>query len=81
MDLLIIKIFVYVYFLEAAAISLGKRDDLVKKAVAWCATEDDAGVQGEANRLIAWLVIHSRYVNEIQSNDSPRKKWFLNQNF
>ncbi|XP_043274089.1 rap1 GTPase-GDP dissociation stimulator 1-B [Venturia canescens] len=45
---------------QEAAILLGKRDDLVKKAVAWCATEDDAGVQGEANRLIAWLVIHSR---------------------
>jgi len=43
-----------------AAISLGKREDLVKKAVNWCDTEDHPGVQGEANRLIAWLIIHSR---------------------
>ncbi|XP_071645531.1 GTPase-GDP dissociation stimulator vimar [Temnothorax longispinosus] len=43
-----------------AAISLGRREDLIKRAVEWCSTEDHPGVQGEANRLIAWLINNSR---------------------
>ncbi|KYM92543.1 Rap1 GTPase-GDP dissociation stimulator 1-B [Atta colombica] len=46
--------------LEEAAISLGRREDLIKRVVEWCSTEDHPGVQGEANRLIAWLINNSR---------------------
>ena len=43
-----------------AAIELGKRDGLIKKVVNWCEVEEHPGVQGEANRLIAWLINNSR---------------------
>lgn len=43
-----------------AAISLGRREDLIKRAVDWCGTADHPGVQGEANRLIAWIMNNSR---------------------
>ncbi|XP_076756858.1 visceral mesodermal armadillo-repeats [Xylocopa sonorina] len=42
------------------ATELGKRDGLIKKAVEWCEVEEHPGVQGEANRLIAWLINNSR---------------------
>ncbi|XP_011694899.1 PREDICTED: rap1 GTPase-GDP dissociation stimulator 1 [Wasmannia auropunctata] len=45
---------------KEAAISLGRREDLIKRAVEWCGTDDHPGVQGEANRLIAWLINNSR---------------------
>ncbi|XP_046412764.1 rap1 GTPase-GDP dissociation stimulator 1-B isoform X1 [Neodiprion fabricii] len=45
---------------QEAAISLGKREDLIKRTVEWCGTEDHPGVQGEANRLLAWLIKNSR---------------------
>lgn len=45
---------------KEAAISLGRREDLIKRVVEWCSTEDHPGVQGEANRLIAWLINNSR---------------------
>ncbi|KYM97891.1 Rap1 GTPase-GDP dissociation stimulator 1-B [Cyphomyrmex costatus] len=48
------------HVLEEAAISLGLREDLIKRVVDWCSTEDHPGVQGEANRLIAWLMNNSR---------------------
>lgn len=43
-----------------AAIELGKKNDLIKKVVNWCEVEEHPGVQGEANRLIAWLINNSR---------------------
>nr|XP_034184721.1 rap1 GTPase-GDP dissociation stimulator 1-B isoform X1 [Osmia lignaria] len=43
-----------------AAIELGKKDGLVEKVVEWCEVEEHPGVQGEANRLIAWLINNSR---------------------
>ncbi|XP_011648061.1 LOW QUALITY PROTEIN: rap1 GTPase-GDP dissociation stimulator 1-B [Pogonomyrmex barbatus] len=43
-----------------AAISLGQKEDLIKRTVEWCSIEDHPGVQGEANRLIAWLINNSR---------------------
>lgn len=45
---------------QEAASLLGNKEDLVKRVVEWCNTEDHPGVQGEANRLIAWLVTNSR---------------------
>lgn len=45
-----------------AAIELGKRDGLIKKVVNWCEVEEHPGVQGEANRLIAWLINNSRSI-------------------
>lgn len=55
-------LFFFTRYSEEAAISLGKREDLIKRSVEWCATEDHPGVQGEANRLIAWLIKNSRSV-------------------
>lgn len=45
-----------------AAIELGKKNDLIKKVVNWCEVEEHPGVQGEANRLIAWLINNSRLI-------------------
>ncbi|KAL0102265.1 hypothetical protein PUN28_018656 [Cardiocondyla obscurior] len=45
---------------KEAAISLGQKKDLIKRVVEWCDTKDHPGVQGEANRLIAWLINNSR---------------------
>lgn len=52
---------------QEAATSLGRRDGLIKKVVEWCSTEDHPGVQGEANRLIAWLIKNSRDKEVIES--------------
>ncbi|KAF4520682.1 hypothetical protein B566_EDAN006358 [Ephemera danica] len=48
---------------EKAAKDLGMKEDLLKRLVQWCGTDDHPGVQGEANRLLAWLVKNSRSVN------------------
>lgn len=45
---------------ENAAVSVGRNVELVKRLVEWCVTEDHPGVQGEANRLLAWLIKNSR---------------------
>lgn len=45
-----------------AAVELAKKDGLINKAVEWCEVEDHPGVQGEANRLIAWLINNSRCI-------------------
>ncbi|KAF7408298.1 hypothetical protein HZH66_002835 [Vespula vulgaris] len=45
---------------KEAAVSLGKKEDLIKRAVVWCGIDDHPGVQGEANRLLAWLINNSR---------------------
>jgi len=55
---------VYVILLaENAACKLGRKKDLVSSLVTWCGTEDHPGVQGEANRLLAWLIKNSRYTD------------------
>ncbi|XP_046392857.1 rap1 GTPase-GDP dissociation stimulator 1-B [Ischnura elegans] len=45
---------------EKAAATLGNDKALVARLVEWCATDDHPGVQGEANRLIAWLIKNSK---------------------
>lgn len=45
---------------EAAARTLGCNKELISKLVEWCGTEDHPGVQGEAYRLLAWLIKNSR---------------------
>ncbi|XP_046665551.1 rap1 GTPase-GDP dissociation stimulator 1 [Homalodisca vitripennis] len=45
---------------ESAAVSVGRNADLISRLVEWCTTEDHPGVQGEANRLLAWLIKNSR---------------------
>ncbi|KAJ4445141.1 hypothetical protein ANN_06942 [Periplaneta americana] len=45
----------------SAACKLGRKKDLISRLVTWCGTEDHPGVQGEANRLLAWLINKSRY--------------------
>ena len=43
-----------------AAKHLGIQETLIKRLVEWCGTQDHPGIQGEASRLLAWLVKHSR---------------------
>ncbi|KAG7212796.1 hypothetical protein KM043_013054 [Ampulex compressa] len=43
-----------------AAISLGSKDDFIKRIVSWCNIKDHPGVRGEAKRLIARLINNSR---------------------
>lgn len=45
---------------ESAAISLGTNESFLATLVNWCEVEDHEGVKGEANRLVSWLVKHSR---------------------
>ncbi|KAK0182586.1 hypothetical protein PV327_000711 [Microctonus hyperodae] len=45
---------------EEAATLLGMRDGLLSRAVEWCNNDLHLGIQAEASRLIAWLVINSR---------------------
>lgn len=49
-----------IFFAGEAAIQLGRKTYLIKKTVEWCNVEDHSGVQGEANRLIAWLITNNR---------------------
>uniref|UniRef100_A0A0A9YZP0 Rap1 GTPase-GDP dissociation stimulator 1-B n=2 Tax=Lygus hesperus TaxID=30085 RepID=A0A0A9YZP0_LYGHE len=43
-----------------AASELGKKEEVISKLVEWCTTDDHPGVQGEANRLLAWIIKNSR---------------------
>lgn len=52
----------FFFFLEEAAIELGKQKDLVRKAVSWANTKEHPGVEGEAKRLLSWLIINSKSV-------------------
>ncbi|XP_039293340.1 rap1 GTPase-GDP dissociation stimulator 1 [Nilaparvata lugens] len=45
---------------ESAARQLGCNRELLSRLVEWCTTDDHPGVQGEASRLLAWLVKNSR---------------------
>ncbi|XP_059471652.1 GTPase-GDP dissociation stimulator vimar [Neocloeon triangulifer] len=45
---------------ENAAGQLGTNESLLNKIVGWCSTDDHPGVQGEANRLLAWLVKNAK---------------------
>ncbi|XP_065353013.1 GTPase-GDP dissociation stimulator vimar [Cloeon dipterum] len=45
---------------ESAACQLGVNSALLSKVVSWCTTEDHPGVQGEANRLLAWMVKNAK---------------------
>ncbi|CAD6226735.1 GSCOCG00005887001-RA-CDS, partial [Cotesia congregata] len=51
---------------EAATI-LGKREDFLKKVIEWCNIEEHQGIQGEANRFIAWIIINSRDKDVVSS--------------
>ncbi|RXN27765.1 rap1 GTPase-GDP dissociation stimulator 1-like protein [Labeo rohita] len=45
---------------EEAASVLGKDEVLLARVMEWCEAKDHAGVRGEANRLLAALIRHSR---------------------
>ncbi|XP_036402625.1 rap1 GTPase-GDP dissociation stimulator 1 [Megalops cyprinoides] len=45
---------------EEAATVLGKDEVLLARVIEWCEARDHAGVRGEANRLLAALIRHSR---------------------
>ncbi|XP_063048095.1 rap1 GTPase-GDP dissociation stimulator 1 [Engraulis encrasicolus] len=45
---------------ERAAAVLGKDEKLLARVMEWCEAKDHAGVRGEANRLLAALIRHSR---------------------
>lgn len=52
---------------ESAAISLGTNDSFITSLVEWCSVEDHEGVKGEANRLVSWLIKHSRSTQVMHS--------------
>ncbi|XP_031434732.1 rap1 GTPase-GDP dissociation stimulator 1 [Clupea harengus] len=52
---------------EKAAAVLGKDEGLLKRVMEWCEAKDHAGVRGEANRLLAALIRHSRDPDVINS--------------
>lgn len=45
---------------ETVATSLGLKGDVVRQIVDWCCTDDHPGVQGEASRLLAWIIKNSK---------------------
>ncbi|KAJ8418400.1 hypothetical protein AAFF_G00141090 [Aldrovandia affinis] len=45
---------------QEAATVLGKDEVLLARVIEWCEARDHAGVRGEANRLLAALIRHSR---------------------
>ncbi|KAL0964416.1 hypothetical protein UPYG_G00323560 [Umbra pygmaea] len=50
---------------EKAATVLGKDEVLLARVMEWCEARDHAGVRGEANRLLAALIRHSRSLEVI----------------
>ncbi|TNN50849.1 Rap1 GTPase-GDP dissociation stimulator 1-B [Liparis tanakae] len=49
---------------EEAALVLGRDAVLLGRVMEWCEAKDHAGVRGEASRLLAALIRHSRSPNE-----------------
>lgn len=45
---------------EEAALVLGRDATLLGRVMEWCEAKDHAGVRGEASRLLAALIRHSR---------------------
>ncbi|XP_041362294.1 rap1 GTPase-GDP dissociation stimulator 1-like [Gigantopelta aegis] len=45
---------------EEASKTLGCNKEFISRLVEWCGVEEHAGVKGEANRLLAWLVRNSK---------------------
>ncbi len=45
---------------EEAAMVLGRDAALLARVMEWCEAKDHAGVRGEASRLLAALIRHSR---------------------
>ncbi|XP_051504910.1 rap1 GTPase-GDP dissociation stimulator 1-B isoform X2 [Myxocyprinus asiaticus] len=52
---------------EEASSVLGKDEILLARVMEWCEAKDHAGVRGEANRLLAALIRHSRNPEVIQT--------------
>lgn len=50
----------YVCVSEEAALELGRDTVLLARVKEWCEAKDHAGVRGEASRLLAALIRHSR---------------------
>ncbi|XP_071235815.1 rap1 GTPase-GDP dissociation stimulator 1-like isoform X1 [Salvelinus alpinus] len=60
---------------EDAAALLGKDEVLLARIIEWCEARDHAGVRGEANRLLAALIRHSRapeVINAVTKADGVR---------
>ncbi|XP_035255439.1 rap1 GTPase-GDP dissociation stimulator 1 isoform X4 [Anguilla anguilla] len=60
---------------EDAATVLGKDEVLLARVIEWCEARDHAGVRGEANRLLAALIRHSRapeVINAVTEADGVR---------
>uniref|UniRef100_A0A8K9X5E9 Si:dkey-191g9.5 n=1 Tax=Oncorhynchus mykiss TaxID=8022 RepID=A0A8K9X5E9_ONCMY len=60
---------------EEAAAVLGKDEVLLARIMEWCEARDHAGVRGEANRLLAALIRHSRapeVINAVTKADGVR---------
>ncbi|KAJ8250541.1 hypothetical protein COCON_G00224630 [Conger conger] len=60
---------------EDAATVLGRDEVLLGRVIEWCEARDHAGVRGEANRLLAALIRHSRspeVINAVTEADGVR---------
>ncbi|XP_071132516.1 rap1 GTPase-GDP dissociation stimulator 1-B-like isoform X3 [Mytilus edulis] len=45
---------------ESVALQLGNNRDFLNKLVKWCECDEHAGVQGEASRMLTWLIKNGR---------------------
>ncbi|XP_048858775.1 rap1 GTPase-GDP dissociation stimulator 1 isoform X2 [Brienomyrus brachyistius] len=52
---------------EEAATLLGKDEGLLARVIQWCEAREHAGVRGEANRLLAAFIRHSRALDVIHA--------------
>lgn len=48
------------FLAEEAALVLGRDAELLTQIMDWCETKEHGGVKGEASRLLAALIRHSR---------------------
>lgn len=60
---------------EEAALELGRDTVLLARVKEWCEAKDHVGVRGEASRLLASLIRHSRSPVSLFSSESWQKFW------
>lgn len=60
---------------EEAALVLGRDAELLTQIMDWCETKEHGGVKGEASRLLAALIRHSR--SPVGSSAPPETHWVL----
>lgn len=64
-----------VFLAEEAALVLGRDTELLTQIMDWCETKEHGGVRGEASRLLAALIRHSR--SPVGSSTPPETRSVL----